>query len=143
MQRHPADLAGRWLLQAEYDLESAEASASGGRWSLVCFLAQQCVEKALKGALVWERGDFQRIHLIDKLLADLIGVDPPVLDEDTARRARGLDKYYLTTRYPDVLDYALPSESFTREDAELTLAIARDVCASIRRHLTSAGVFDA
>jgi len=43
--------AARWLEQARRDLDDAEFAASGSRWNLACFLAQQAAEKALKAYL--------------------------------------------------------------------------------------------
>jgi HEPN domain-containing protein len=136
MQRQPAELAARWLEQAESDLEAARDQ--GGRYHLVCFLAQQSAEKALKGVLVWERGDFPRIHLIRELLRELDGTKLRI-DPALASQVLTLDKYYLTTRYPDVLDYASPAESFSAEEAEHATAITAKLLAVVRAHLTSAG----
>jgi HEPN domain-containing protein len=46
--------AQRWLEQARRDLDDAEFAASGSRWNLACFLAQQSAEKALKAYLYWQ-----------------------------------------------------------------------------------------
>jgi len=43
--------AKRWFLQALRDLDDAKFNLSGGRFNVVCFLAQQAAEKALKSYL--------------------------------------------------------------------------------------------
>ena len=43
--------ADRWLKQAERDLDDAKFTYGGSRYNLVCFLAQQAAEKAVKSVL--------------------------------------------------------------------------------------------
>lgn len=138
MQQHPADLAARWLEQAQEDMAAIPALLADGRPNLVCFLAQQAAEKALKAALVWERGDFPRIHLIRELTNELLGTGLP-LDAELRARLLTLDKYYLTTRYPDVLDYALPAQSFAPAEAQSARAIAQEAIDEVRAHLVRVG----
>ncbi len=47
--------AERWLAQAKRDLDDARFAASGTRWNLASFLAQEAAEKALK-AFLYNRG---------------------------------------------------------------------------------------
>lgn len=74
-----------------------------------------------------------RIHLIEMLLREL--APEHALGDELAAEARSLDKYYTTTRYPDVLDYALPATSFVRRKADSALVIARGVLAFVETHL--------
>jgi HEPN domain-containing protein len=131
MQREPLEIATRWLEQAEADLEAGTRNRE--RPFLACFLSQQSAEKALKGLLYWLRGDHQRIHLIATLLDECATAEPVPRDLDAD--ARTLDKYYTTTRYPDVLDYALPAASFSVPEADAALAIAQRVIAHARERL--------
>lgn len=133
MQREPAELAYRWYDQAQADLHAGNSSAEAGIAYLACFLAQQSVEKALKALLFWTRGDRPRIHLIEMLLAELPEEERPAAE--LAAEACTLDKYYTTTRYPDVLDYALPAASFGRREADGALEIATAVIAFVGTRL--------
>jgi HEPN domain-containing protein len=133
MQRDPAELAYRWYDQAAADLDAGQRTAESGIAYLACFLAQQSAEKALEALLYWTRGDWPRIHLIETLLRELAPEQAPAAD--LAAEARSLDKYYTTTRYPDVLDYALPATSFVRREADSALTVARDVLAFVESHL--------
>lgn len=133
MQRDPAELAYRWYDQAAADLDAGQRTAESGIAYLACFLAQQSAEKALKALLYWTKGDRPRIHLIETLLSELAPEHAP--SAELRADARSLDKYYTTTRYPDVLDYALPATSFVRREADAALAIARDVLAFVEAHL--------
>ena len=42
----------RWFCQAEHDLDDGRFALSGDRYSLTCFMAQQCAEKAIKAFLL-------------------------------------------------------------------------------------------
>lgn len=54
VERLDAD-AKRWVLQAEDDLQAADALIAAGKFAQAAFLAQQAGEKALKG--LWIRLD--------------------------------------------------------------------------------------
>ena len=130
MQRHPAELAARWLEQGDRNLVDAGDLLERERFHLTCFLAQQGAEMCLKAALVWYRGDYPRVHLIRTLIEELQG-SGCALGDGLARRARTLDKFYTTTRYPDSLDYALPADAFTVNEATEALEIASAVSANV------------
>ncbi len=125
MQQDPADLAFRWYDQAAADLDAGNRNAEFGIAYLACFLAQQSAEKALKGLLLWTRGDKPRLHLIAQLIRELPEADRPAAH--LVADAQTLDKYYTTTRYPDTLDFALPSQSFSAREARGALDIAASV----------------
>jgi HEPN domain-containing protein len=46
-----------------------------------------------------------------------------------------LTKFYTTTRYPDVLDYALPADAFTEGEAREAPEIAGEVSAHVHATL--------
>ncbi len=100
---------------------------------LVLFLCQQSAEKALKGLLIWIRGDFARTHVITALLAELRSADPAVADE--LRGAAALDAYYQSTRYPDALGGAVPATTFQLEEATLGIGRAKSVLEVVGREL--------
>ena len=62
--------AKRWLQYAREDLNAAELILQHPTIAHrhVCWLAQQCVEKAMKGALIYLQVDFRRTHDLDVLL---------------------------------------------------------------------------
>ncbi len=98
-----------WIKQAKRDLEEAKYAKRGDYYELVCFLSQQCAEKAVKGLLQF-RGIERRGHSISRLLEN-----PP---EDIFQCAVFLDKQYTLSRYPDVYDEGSPYEYYTQKDAE-------------------------
>jgi HEPN domain-containing protein len=42
-----------WLKLAQYDLDSAGAMYTSGRWFYVAFMCQQAIEKSCKGLLIF------------------------------------------------------------------------------------------
>jgi len=93
--------AGRRFLQAQRDLDDSRYSATGGRFNLACFLAQQSAEKALK-ALPYSAGaEAVWGHSVAELCRDVIAVHPDL--EPLARIEGPLDKCCIPTRYPNGL----------------------------------------
>lgn len=139
MQKHPADLTRGWWEQAADDLTNGRRLSDTGVYHLACFLAQQSAEKAIKAILLWERGDWPRTHAIRLLLAELGDV---AIDSELARDLETLEKFYVTTRYPDALDYAPPFRSFSKAEADAALGIAQRALDRVRDYLAERGVFE-
>lgn len=95
------EAAERWLTFAEEDLRAAEILFREEVWNQVCFHAQQCVEKALKGFCVLQRQQPPpRTHAIVELLELL---PREWLSDIRLALAESIDTYYIPTRYPDAL----------------------------------------
>lgn len=62
-----------WIKYAETDLHAAYALVKSGEFfpHQICFLAQQCGEKAIKAVLIYEEVKFPKHHDLDRL-RDLI-----------------------------------------------------------------------
>jgi HEPN domain-containing protein len=98
-----------WLAQAKRDLDQASRSACEGFHEWACFIAQQAAEKAVK-ALHLKRGQDAWGHTVAKLLQVLpADIDVP---ENLVEKARVLDMYYVTTRYPNGHPEGAPFEHF-------------------------------
>ena len=89
-----------WVIKAENDLKAASHILKLGEecpTDIVCFHAQQCVEKYLKAFLVLEGIDFPKTHDIEVLTALLPKrVQPKLADEEQAK----LTEYATVARYP-------------------------------------------
>jgi len=113
-----------WLRFAQEDLRMAELALPDGIYNQVCFHAQQCAEKAIKGLLAFQGVAPPRTHRIADLLSlvknDLFDVEVQLLD-----------RFYIPTRYPDALPGMLPEGLPERQDAEHALDTARQVLAMI------------
>jgi HEPN domain-containing protein len=113
----------RWLLFAHQDLRMAQMAMEEGLYNQVCFHAQQCAEKAIKGLLAHQRKIPPRTHR----LADLLGLlEPDPFAEDRIE-IQLLDRFYLPTRYPDALPVSLPEGLPDAGDAQEALTIAGKV----------------
>ncbi|MDF1554093.1 MAG: HEPN domain-containing protein [Deferrisomatales bacterium] len=112
-------MATRWSEQAAYDLETAAAMYSTGRWLYVLFCCQQAVEKMLKSLIVLRTQETPpRLHNLMRLAARA-GLE---VDESRAESFRLLAAYYIETRYPEELGSlaAAATEPLARETLEQT-----------------------
>lgn len=119
----------QWVEKAEHDLRTAEHTLTLKEdcpFDTVCFHAQQCVEKYLKGFLAFKSIDFPNTHdlvILLRLVTEAVragieigGVEP-------------LNRYTIEARYPG--DW----EAITRDEAERAMALARSVRDAIRARL--------
>lgn len=83
------------------------------------FHAQQAAEKALKGSLAWHETPFRKTHDLRELFEACCQVDSSL--RGLAGRAEGLTPYAWVFRYPGEVDEP------PRDDAEVALALAREV----------------
>ena len=89
-----------WIDKAEGDRKVArrEIQAADPVWNVVCFLAQQCAEKYLKGLLEEHNVAFQKTH--DLLV--LLNLSGGLLSELDSLRPQlaHLSTFGIATRYP-------------------------------------------
>ena len=117
----------RWFEQAEEDVISARHLMDDQRFYLVCFLAQQIAEKALKGYLYSAGEQIVVGHGVERLCGWCAERDPSfagVKDEIAV-----LDGYYIPTRYPNGLPAGIPARTYNRAAAESALALAQKTLA--------------
>lgn len=88
-----------WLERAERDLDSARIlKDNNGDNCNAAFHCQQCIEKALKGYLLYKTGKHVDGHNLTFLCRSACRIDEKFnewLDESTS-----LNRYYIETRYP-------------------------------------------
>ena len=109
----------------------AELALAEGIFNQVCFHAQQCVEKAIKGWLEQQGQIPPRTHR----MADLLSLLPPNLMGELANAIRLLDRFYIPTRYPDVLPGMLSDGMPRQHDAKEALNVSRDALQRVEGHL--------
>lgn len=124
----------RWLSQAEQQFEVGEYNRAGGYSPAACFFFQQAGELALKALLV-RHGVRERVHTVAHLVARLAKLNESVADLEAA--ARDLDRFYVTTRYPDSLPSGTSRDHFIPEDAESAQNAARSILERVRQLLPS------
>ncbi len=88
-----------WVSKAEGDFAAARTllGADGPPW-VVCFHAQQAVEKYLKTLLILNGTPFRKAHDIDELLRMIPEHQRPVMD---AEAASDLTRHAVASRYPE------------------------------------------
>ncbi|MBN1104168.1 MAG: HEPN domain-containing protein [Deltaproteobacteria bacterium] len=101
------DRSKDWFVQAERDLEQAEASQRDKRHEWACFAAQQSAEKAVK-ALHLSLGQEAWGHVVAKLLQEL----PTSIPESLIEKAKVLDNFYVPTRYANGHPDGAPFEHY-------------------------------
>jgi len=114
--------AKRWIEQAKEDLISAKILFDAKRYYLVCFLAQQIAEKALKSVIYFNKEDLVLGHSVRKLVVWASKFDKRF--DDLINKISILDSYYIPTRYPNGLPEGIPAEIFYRDAAESAFILA-------------------
>jgi HEPN domain-containing protein len=120
--------AEEWIKIASEELQSAEYLFERLLFRMVCYHAQQTVEKVLKALLVEHEIDFPRTHNILDLrnAVKSLGYKIRLTDGD----AIFLNSIY-RTRYPSDLGL-LPSGEPTEKDAEKALYMAKAIVEWVR-----------
>lgn len=115
----------RWLETAKEELEAAEHLFTGNFFAKTCFHCQQSAEMAVKSIWIIEEQDPWG-HSILKLLTELSHrkVDFP---EEILESASILDKFYISTRYPDGLPDLTPGQSYRKSEAITGLTAAKKI----------------
>ncbi len=103
-----------WYDAAKIDLEEAKSALREGRYNWACFAAHQCVEKALKVAIMILKHERPpKTHDLTRLLR-IAELD---LNSEIRRTIAELSPYYTIARYPNA-GLERPWESIDRETAE-------------------------
>lgn len=101
-KRLPPDDPREWLNRAKSNLVLAGSIIPGVDFEDLCFDAQQCAEKAIKGVFIGRGENFPFIHDLEELLGLLQGNGlkiPKYIWE-----AEELSQFAAKTRYPGVAD---------------------------------------
>jgi len=116
--------ASDWFRQALRDLEHAIRSLEQGDYEWACFAAHQASDKAVKalyqklGLEVWSRS-------VSKLLESLPDEYKP--PPELINMAKELDKYYISTRYPNFYPEGSPMDYYTGSEAKRAIKYARKI----------------
>ena len=119
----------QWIEKAEHDLKNAKHTLqirNDCPFDTVCFHAQQCAEKYLKGFLSFLGIRFPKAHDL-RLLLQLAAARSPL--QLKVSEVAALNRYTIEARYPG--DW----EPIDREEAEAAVTIACKVRQKVREHL--------
>lgn len=119
-----------WFKKAENDLTNAEHTMKmeNPPCDTVCFHAQQCAEKYLKGFLTFYEIDFPKTHSVEELVRLCKNVVPSI--ESEVGVVEILSSYGVEIRYPDEVYYDIP-----KEDAREAIDLAKRVKAVVLKLL--------
>jgi HEPN domain-containing protein len=117
----------RWIAFAREDYRMALLAKEAAIYNQVCFHAQQCIEKAVKGLLVNRGIQPPRTHR----LGDLLPLLDPNPFTDKSLEIQLMDRFYIPTRYPDALPGALPEGLPNESDADEAIQLAGFVLENI------------
>ena len=114
-----------WLVKAAQDLRRVEILLAAEPPDLegALFHSQQAAEKAIKGFLTWQDVPFRRVHELDEIGKQSVGVDSSLAD--LMSRADALTKYAWRFRYPGA-----PYEP-ALDEAWTALHLSREVLSAI------------
>ncbi|HHW58426.1 MAG TPA: HEPN domain-containing protein [Clostridia bacterium] len=113
----------QWLEYADSDYKAAAELLKTDLHNIVCFHAQQAIEKFLKAYLVLNGINPPKIHSIILLLKVCME-----LSEDFAKfknNAKIIDMFYIPSRYPNAPLGSLPDGIPSKNDAQKAFEIAQ------------------
>jgi HEPN domain-containing protein len=126
--------AGRWLRQANRDLEAAKHSLKSGDFEWSCFQSQQSGEKALKAYLYGQGYTSIITHSLKELARECANLEKGF--SEISADARHLDMFYISTRYPNGLAGDLaPADFYEKEDAASCLSCAESILSKVKEFL--------
>jgi len=107
----------RWLLQAKDDFKFVEwVMREGVFFDKGCFVAQQAGEKILKACL-YATGKRRVIgHSLFEMIEALAEIDDGF--QQISEQAKRLDRFYITTRYPNGLPGGSPFQLYSSSDLQ-------------------------
>lgn len=122
MKDDKINVVNAWLKKAENDLRTAEyiMTMDDPPYDTVCFHAQQCAEKYIKGFLTFHEIDFPKTHSIEDLVLLCEDIAPSL--ESEIGDVEVLSIYAVETRYPSEIYYEIPEEK-AREAIEFAKRI--------------------
>lgn len=106
------------------DLYWTRHLAEQGAHHLVCFLAHQVAEKALKAFLYAQGKEIILSNSVERLCAAAVA-----FDSEFRARSRSwsvLDSYYIPTRYPNGLSDGIPADVYTEQAAMSVVHLAEE-----------------
>jgi HEPN domain-containing protein len=135
MREDPRSEGLRWLEQAQADWGWTQHLFAQGAYYLVCFLAQQVAEKALKAFLYAQGEEVVLGHAVRQLCHRAARYD--VVFRDRLDEWGILDSYYIPTRYPNGLPDDIPARVYNRGAGEGALVLAGAVLTQVQSWFAS------
>jgi HEPN domain-containing protein len=130
MKEDKLNIVRSWFRKAENDVINAENTVKmeAPPTDTICFHAQQCAEKYLKGFLTFHEIDFPKTHSIEDLVELCKQIVPEI--ESELEDVEILSSYGVEVRYPDEIYYDIP-----KEDAQEAIDLAKKVKSVVLKYL--------
>jgi HEPN domain-containing protein len=130
MKDDKLEVVRAWFKKAENDMLNAENTIKmeNPPCDTICFHAQQCAGKYLKGFLAFHKIDFPKTHSLEDLVELCKRVIPEI--ETELENVEVLSSYGVEVRYPDEVYYDIP-----KEDAQEAIDLAKKVKTVVLKHL--------
>ncbi len=125
-----------WLRQAESDFSALEILFQAQKYDLVCFLAQQVAEKALKAYLFLQGEEPPPTHSIARLCSVATRFDPAF--QTLRSEVKKLTPYYVDARYPNALE-EIPALYFEARDAQEAIRLAEQTLQFVKQRFPLQG----
>jgi HEPN domain-containing protein len=137
--RDKLDVVRRWFGKADEDIRTAEFALGmeSAPYEIICFHAQQCAEKYLKGLLAFRDVDFPKTHSIEDIISMCAKPYPSIKVELDG--ADALSAYAVETRYPDDSDDTI-TESVAVEAISMAKKVRRVVLSYFESSMQNSGV---
>lgn len=122
-----------WLAQAGHLLEEARWDMKGKFYDGACFSSQQAAEMAVK-ALCQEKKVEGWGHSITGLLEKL--ASSAAIPGAIVGAGKALDKFYISTRYPNGFESGAPKDYYTEKDAREAIEYAEKIINFCRKNIS-------
>ena len=132
-QTNPRD----WLFFAESDLKIAKEAMKESIFHIACFHSQQAIEKCLKAVVSLQRKLIPRTHKLSDLWQK-VGKPNEIWPNIDISSLYIIDRYYSSSRYPDVLPGSLPEGLPNAKDAREAQSIAQEIYDNLVKYIKKA-----
>ncbi|HHT9126305.1 MAG TPA: HEPN domain-containing protein [Candidatus Brocadiia bacterium] len=92
----------KWLERVNYDIDTAEAMYTTGRYIYTVFMCQQALEKCFKAFMAFKKMDVTPVHNLRRL-AEMTGIIGEMGKEEL-KKIDFLSQYYLNARYKEDIE---------------------------------------
>ena len=130
MDNEKLSIVKLWFKKADNDLKSIENNLKGENppTDVICFHAQQAIEKYMKGVLVYFEKHITKTHDLINLLTSVAEHIPEL--ENLENEFHEINRYGVEVRYPDI--FYEPSLEEAKEAYRIALKVKEIVIDKIR-----------
>ena len=114
-----------WFIKGDHDIETAQYLFDNHRYTdIIAVHIQQCIEKYLKGYLIYHGWKLKKTHDLQELVMEASKLDKTF--EEFEDPCINISRYYLDTRYP-----GFPTD-YSKEEIKESLDDAKKIMKKIK-----------